>query len=50
MDKDRQLYQLHKEGYEKIAKAITDLELKVEIEVKDCSVTSTEITDEEETD
>lgn len=48
MDKDRQIYQMHKKGYEDIAKAIGNIELKIEIEVKDATVTSTEITDEEE--
>ena len=50
--KDRQMYQLHKKGYEDIANAIKNIELKVEIEVKDATVTSTEVEDDiiEETD
>ena len=48
MDKDRQMYQLHKKGYEEIVKAISNTELKIEIEVNNATVTNTEITDEEE--
>ena len=46
MDKDRQIYQLHKNGYEKIANAITNMDLKIEIEVTNATVTSADLTEE----
>lgn len=46
MDKDRQIYQLHKKGYEDIANAIKNIELKIEIEVNNATVVGTEVEDE----
>jgi hypothetical protein len=50
MDKDRQIYQLHKKGYEDLVKAIDKMKLEVDIQVtvKDAVVNDIKLEDEQE--
>jgi hypothetical protein len=52
MDKDRQMYQLHKKGYEDIAKAIQSMKMEAEIDIKvevnGAVITDIKLEDEEE--
>lgn len=48
MDKDRQMYQMQKKGFDDLKKSIDGLEFKLEIEVNGATVKNVELTEEED--